>query len=222
MGDEEKSVTFLELLREYWHAYGGARELAMSPYLYFAIALTPLTFGEWSRANWWDTVIGVVPVLLGISLAAFTLFLAAGSEGFREVIAGQDAEETSKNGELKPSPFVRTAAVFLHFLIVQFLALVFALIAKSMYKIGPPDWFSPWNGLFRVIFWACSYFVFMYALTVVLAASFAVYEVVKWFDDYVTAKRDTHCAEMSRCQKQNEVPCKGSDAERRKGAGDGS
>lgn len=198
MADEEKTATFVVLLREYWHAYGGLRELVRSPYLYLAIALTPVMYGEWSHADWWDTVIAVVPVLLGISLAAFTLFLAAGSEGFREVIAGRDSEEVENNGArgepsstpamTEQSPFVRTAAVFLHFLVIQFIALIVALMAKSLYQVDSPHWFMRIDDVVTPVFWAISYFIFMYALTVVLAASFAVYEVVQWFDEYVTNK----------------------------------
>ena len=111
-------VTLRVLVREYWGVYGGWRELLKSPYLYIALFLLPLMVGIWSRQAWWDVVLLILPNLLGLSLAAFTLFLGAGSETFRELIAGEDETEV-KDGKVIPSPFIKTAVIFLHFLIVQ-------------------------------------------------------------------------------------------------------
>lgn len=174
----------VEQVLEYWSRYGGFHELAKSPYIYLALALLPLTYGSWSSPGWWGDVLSILPSLMGVSLAAFTLFLGAGSEGFREVIAGSD-----EGGAPTLSPFVKTATVFLHFLVVQFIGIVLALVSKSFYALPSPDFFLGFNLIAGGVLWAFSYFVFLYALSVVLAASFAVYEVVCWFDDFVSHKR---------------------------------
>ena len=189
MSSKEHRVSIGVLLGEYWDHYGGWVELFRSPYLYIAVILMPLMFGAWSKPLWWDTVLSILPNLLAVSLAAFTLFLGAGNEKFRELIAGEDDEEKTDDGKFLPSPFLKTAAVFLHFLVVQFVALTLALICKSIYALKPFSWFDQYNIVASSIFWCASYFIFLYALTVVMAASFGVFEVVKWFDDYVTDKK---------------------------------
>lgn len=182
----ERGPGITGLVAEYWQTYGGARELFKSPFLYFALLLVPLTAGIWSKEGWWEDVLSILPNLMGISLAAFTLFLGAGSEKFRMVIAGSDSDDVKSGEKPLPSPFVKTASVFLHFLIVQFIAIILAFIAKSLYELPPMRWFVPFNDVATWLFWGGAFFAFLYALSVVLAASFAVFEIVGWFDLYVT------------------------------------
>jgi hypothetical protein len=200
---KREGVSFLDLLREYWRAYGGLAELKRSPYLLIALILMPLMAGSWLRPYWWHSVLSIIPGLLGISLAAFALLLGAGSEQFREALAGEETSDaqavagnTSNARDVVPvpaqtdhSPFLKAATVFLHFLVIQFITLIDALIAQSIYSLPAFHWFEQLNHVASILFWFVSYLLFIYSLSMVLAASFGVYEVVRWFDEYVTQKR---------------------------------
>jgi hypothetical protein len=198
MNSENSTPGVNVLFREYWSLYGGVREISRSAYFRFAFLIFIATFGLWGKPGWWADVLSILPGLMGISLAAFTLFLSAGSESFRQNIAGDVPNEgivDQPAGEEVPeveaaSPFVRTAVVFLHFLVIQFIALILAICAKSFYAVKAPEWFVSINYFASLFLWGLSFLVFIYALSVVLAASFAVYEIVRWFDIDVTIKRE--------------------------------
>lgn len=190
MPERETRVSLLCLLGEYWTIYGGWKELCRSPYLYMAILLTFCFTGLWRKPDWWADVLTILPVVMGISLAAFTLFLSAGSEKFRRLIAGTADTDKGSDTEPNPSPFLRTSAVFLHFLIVQFIAIVLALASKAAFAIKAPRFFVEYNEIVSEVFWFVGYFAFVYSLCTVLAASFGVFEVVRWFDDFVSSERE--------------------------------
>lgn len=195
--EPERGPSFFKLVAEYWGTYGGKAELFRSPYLYFAILLVPATYGIWSKHGWWSDVLSIIPGLMGISLAAFTLFLSAGSEKFREIIAGEDEAEASSD-ITQPSPFRKTASVFLHFLVVQIVAIILAFIAKSSYSLPAFSWFEKFNEEISLAFWCVCFFIFTYSLLAALAASFAIFEVVNWFDDYVTQEKKNTKDQVSR------------------------
>lgn len=170
-------------LAEYFRIYGGARAVLRSPFMWAATVGTALCAPLWLKQDWWADVISIIPGLLGVSLAAFTLFLSAGSENFRNIIAGRSEDDADCD---LPSPYLKTASIFLHFLTIQLVALLFSLLAKSAYKLSAPPWFTSINEFIRPVFWGLGYFLFLYALMVVLAASLGVFEVVRWYDDYAT------------------------------------
>jgi len=186
-------TNLLTQISEYWAAYGGAKSVIRSEFFWLSLALTAITFGVWREPNWWELVLQTVPTLLGLSLAALTLFLGVGSEGFRETIAGNETDDS------EPSPFRKTAAVFVHFLVIQSAALFFAFAASAAYKVEAPPELYQLNEAVKPIFWFICYFFFVYSLFTVLAAAFAIFEVVHWFDCYVTRKceiatlKDGHC-----------------------------
>lgn len=74
--------------QSYWKIYGGWRSVLGSPYLVVSIALTTVLAPLWLRPNWWGTVLGVMPNVLGFSLGGFAIFLAFGDDDFRHLIGG--------------------------------------------------------------------------------------------------------------------------------------
>jgi hypothetical protein len=74
---------------------------------------------------------------------------------------------------------------------VQFAAIMLALAAKAAFAIPSPEFFAEYNDVVSVGFWFVGYLAFVYSLCTVLAASFGVFEVVRWFDDFVSNDRDS-------------------------------
>lgn len=167
-----------EVFRRYWSAYGGSSALLKSPYLHLAVVLLVLTFHTWSQNYWWEQVISVLPNLLGFTLGGFAMFLGFGDEKFRQLLAEPDDEDSEK-----PSLYVSLCATFVHFITVQVIALLGALLAKSWW------FYFPWPENTRSILpWlnlaggAVGYGLFLYAVTSVLAATMHVFRIATWYE----------------------------------------
>jgi len=153
----------------YWKTYGGARTLIRSPYLHAAAFLTVLiAIPMWNRAafkeGWYDTCLTVVPSLLGFTLGGYAILMAFGDERFRRAISGPDPDGT-------PSPFMVVNAAFVHFIVIQAVSLLVALVSKAWeWKTG----IAALVGLTLLI----------YAIFAALAAALAILNLASWFDRY--------------------------------------
>lgn len=117
-------------LVNYFRRYGGFRAILRSPYTLISVIITALCFGTWRTTEWSDLPLSIIPALLGFSLAAYALLLAFGDEQFRAFLAERDASEAGAN-VATDNVLLGTSAIFLHFIIVQALALIFAVVAHS-------------------------------------------------------------------------------------------
>src|SRR5699024_306750 len=104
-----------------WSAYGGIKALLLSPYFHAAVILTAVTAPTWMHPSWWELPIRVMPSVLGFSLGGYAIWLAIGDRRFRELIAGEGRGE-------KTSPFMMVNAAFVHFIILQFLSILYAIV----------------------------------------------------------------------------------------------
>lgn len=127
-----KRPTFLDqatrardLWRVAWADFGAWRGMLTSPYFWLAAILTAGCYPLWLGGDWWDISVSVVPSLLGFSIGGFAIFLAFGDERFRMLISGPD-----DSGRL--SPFLAVCVQFSHFVVVQAVALLYAMIAKAI------------------------------------------------------------------------------------------
>lgn len=165
-------------LRRYWKGYGGCSALLSSPYFHIAIVLS-LPGAWWAPSAWPDKVESIVPSLLGLSLAGYAILLALGSGDFFEKIR-------KPKSNARPSTLEGISTAFLHFIIVQTLALVMALAFPVLVEIAPAlrDWlhekesvqvykwlkvglgFVGWLGLF-------------YSVTCMVALSFRLYRMIQ-------------------------------------------
>jgi hypothetical protein len=173
----------LELWGAYWRIYGGWRAVLTSLYFVLAIAISAICFYLWSKPGWWDIVLSAVPTMLGFTLAGLAVFLGMDSK-FSSVIAG--------GGEGEPSPFLQLIASFVHFVVVQVLALICALVAKAtfFYVEGLPDWYYLIAGWGRYIGWFLGFSVFVYAVFSMLAATFTIFRTTRWYDSFVDSIPD--------------------------------
>lgn len=176
----------LEQLRDYWRIYGGLSALFRSVYFLLALPLTLITAHTWTSPGWWGDVISILPSLLGFTIGGFAIFLGVGDERFRALIGGKDPDEGDEH-----SPFLEVCGSFVHFAVVQFLALLFALICSALYFPAPswmPDFISNLSAA-NTIAWGIGYFLFMYGLLLAIATVLGIFRVATWYDEWRTRQR---------------------------------
>jgi hypothetical protein len=176
-----------KLFNRYWIAYGGIKAILGSPYMHISLLITLVSSGIWLKEDWVELPISVLPSIIGFSLGGYAIWLALGDDKFRASIAGKT--------NLTESPFIVVNATFVHFIVLQILALISALIAKSHPIYNSPLFIqrflldlAPW--LYEVsiaISYIASffgYFLFVYALLSALAATMAIFRIAGWLDVY--------------------------------------
>jgi hypothetical protein len=131
---------------------------------------------------------------VGFSIGGYAIWLGFGDEKFKAVIAG-------RGGANELSPYMEVSATFCHFVVVQLLAIIFALGAAAMNFDGSRiailreaaamfglQW-SQVAAVLRPLSDFLGFFLFIYALATAVAAVFAIFEVARWFDSYRTAQQ---------------------------------
>lgn len=178
------------LWKKYWVLYGGFRALFGSLYFFLALMVTAINYFAWSRPGWWDVVISTIPTLLGFTLAGLAVFLSMDS-GFSKVIAGGGDSK-------KASPFVSLVNSFVHFIVVQVLALLYAISAKSLYVTvdGLPQFFYEALPVLNKVAGLVGFLIYIYAIFLLVSATFAIFRSSLWYDNYVDAingKEEDNC-----------------------------
>lgn len=167
------------ILARYWKAYGGLKAVLTSIYFWGAVLLTALLYPQWTKAGWWGDVLSIMPSVLGFSLGGFAMWVAIGDEKFKTLIAGSD--------DGRPSPFMEVNATFVHFILLQLVSILLAVVSKA-YDIALPTthWlYVIWGdnlGTVARAFYCFSYFLFVYALLTAFAAVLALFRVSSWYD----------------------------------------
>ncbi|MDX9844463.1 MAG: hypothetical protein RBT42_11975 [Aquabacterium sp.] len=171
------------IFKAYWTTYGGLSALLCSPYLHFAVLLLALTPRAWTGwgcdglecTQWWEQSISVLPNLLGFTLGGFAIFIGFGDEKFRALLA-EDDEHSSVNA------YVALCSTFVHFILIQALALIVAIVAKSWWFYTPLlDSIRSWLPFLNGVGGAFGYGLFLYAITSVLAATMHIFRIAKMY-----------------------------------------
>ena len=173
------------VLRQYWKAYGGLRAIFLSPFFGLSIVLLIITSHFWITQQWWEQVLSVMPNVLGFTLGGFAIFLGFGDEKFRELISGQ------AEGEDGASPYMEVSATFLHFVLIQLITLLAAIVVKSI-SFDPPDSLKgalASVGCLRLIADMFGYWIFLYGLCITAASAIAIFRVSFWYDSLQSEKR---------------------------------
>lgn len=167
------------IVARYWRAYGGSRSLFSSRYLLLALVILPLTWGTWSKELWWETVIGVLPNLLGFTLGGFAIFIGFGDERFKQTLAAPEDDPGA------PSVYLEFSATFVHFILVQVIALLLAVAAKGMnFGVAWPACIAKLIPAANLVLGGVSYLCFLYALTSVLAVTFHVFRIASMYETH--------------------------------------
>lgn len=154
-------------IRGYFDVYGGWRTICSSPYWHISFLLTVCSYKQWTGDKWHETVTGVMPNLLGFTLAGYAVILSFGDEKFRVLI--------SQKGTYKHSPFLGYSTTFLHFVIIQSISLIFAILYKSI------DGFEI-SCIVRYGLSLIGYWMFMYSLCFAVASGLAIYKLGRAFE----------------------------------------
>lgn len=171
------------IFKVYWVSYGGLVALVRSPYLHAALVLLVLTWRTWAGPNcgqaacafWWDQSISVLPSLLGFTLGGFAIFIGFGDEKFRALLAEKD-EANDINA------YVALCSTFVHFIVVQSVALLAAIVAKAWWFYTPMvDPIRPLLAYLNFAGGIVGYGIFLYALTSVLAATMHVFRIAHMY-----------------------------------------
>lgn len=98
-----------------------------SPYLYIALLVTALCGPYWTASSedgpaWAQAAIEIVPGLLGFSMGGMAIMLAFSNAAIFSTLTQRGKEN---------SLFMKVIANFFHFILVQTVALVFALLGKA-------------------------------------------------------------------------------------------
>jgi len=116
---------FFSSLALYSKSYGGFWQVFASPYFLLAAVFTGVSFNAWlNRADWETIIITTAPPLIAFSLGAIAIFNSIGDSKFR------DALLTAEENEI--SPYVEINSMFVHFIFVQTVAFLLALISFSL------------------------------------------------------------------------------------------
>ncbi|WP_449427208.1 hypothetical protein [Rhodanobacter umsongensis] len=137
-----------------------------------------ITAHFWLTAPWWEQPLSILPNLLGFSLGGLAMLLSFGNEEFQKFIS-QKNDVT----ESDPTAFLEVSASFVHFMLLQLASLVISIAFKAL------DFYLPWPPALRmivdtltVILSGVGYLLFLYSITAMVAAVFAVFRMTSWFE----------------------------------------
>lgn len=174
-------------LAKYWKLYGGFAALVRSLYFRVALGFTVLSFPLWMENAWVETAFSVLPSLLSLSLAGYAILISFGDDKFKRLLAGSTAE----NGR---APFLEINATFVHFIVVQTLAVLSALLMKAWTAVATTGsvryslilWLYDhhWLPVLKYPFAAFAFFLFVYGIILIVAAALSVFQIGQWFDTY--------------------------------------
>ena len=172
-----------DVIRRYWRMYGGLKSILYSPYAHLSLLLLIPTYRLWLSERWWSMALSILPSLLGFSLAGFAVFLAFGSDEFKRLIGGVDESRSATS-----SPFMSVASAFAHFVVVQVVALLFAICAEGLSKVPivSDQWLGSVENWMRMLGWGFGFWLFLYAICLAVAALFAIFRAASWFDAFLS------------------------------------
>lgn len=161
-----------ENVNDYIISYGGYFSILTSSYFLCALLLNCLMVKSWTSIEWIENVKSIVPSIIGLSLSAYAILVAFGSEVFQKFISQKlDGEKDINNTMYKQ---INTA--FIHFIVTQMFSLILALLGDTI-LVKP---FSLWE-IFISFF--CN-LIFIYSLMLGLAAVFTIFRVAKLYQEF--------------------------------------
>lgn len=150
----------------YWAHYGGLKKLLDSPYLLTAMVIALIFIPYWVNEDWTDFASGILPNLLGFSIGAVAIILAAPSMRTFGILA-EDGHPTSF--------FMDLAARLVHFIMLQVLALGGIMAAEAY-----PN--KATNGV--------GFLLFVYAVLTAVSAGLALFGVARILNAAAAMRED--------------------------------
>jgi hypothetical protein len=104
------------------------------------------------------------------------MFLSFGDEKFRSILA----EETDAD---QPTPYMELCSTFVHFIVLQLGALMFALVGSALdFQFAWPAHLRFAISVLTIIFSGIGYLLFLYSVSSMLAATMSVFRVCSWYE----------------------------------------
>jgi len=175
--ENQKNNRTKQNLKLIWNFYGGSKSVKESVYFRIAFIITLITFPLWLKPGWWDIVLGVLPNLLGFSLAGMAMLLAFGNIDFQKWI--------KKKGD---QAFIEMSASYSIFIIAQVLAIIVSLIFKAFYSPVLdciPSSVTEFLTEYARFIWGIGWLLFCYALMQLLAALEWIFSLTLIYDKYL-------------------------------------
>lgn len=164
-------------LRRYWSDYGGWTEFLASPLVHLSVLIAATSYSVWSHGDWTNLPLSLLPNLLGFSLGAYALIFSLASENLLAAL-----NRPSPDG--KPPLLHMINATFLHFILIQTAAIIFALLNKSSFLIDLVVWAPLDNQVSTAVqrglaltAAATGYWLTIYAVVLLVAAALAAYRL---------------------------------------------
>lgn len=169
----------IAIFQYYWHNYGGWKELLKSCYFWAAVVIALVMFGAWSNNTWCDLSIGILPSMMGFSLGGYAILLAFGNDKFLGITAIAKTERCSAYEGLN--------ATFTHFIFIQVLGLLYALVLKSVSLKWAGNCVS--TGLNGI-----GIFLMVYAILLGLASTMALLRFSKLYNCFLKKQSNSDSA----------------------------
>lgn len=170
-------LPLLEEIDAYWQAYGRWKAVSRSFWLWLSFLFTIILHPVWKNEDWTSIATGAIPNLLGFSIGAMAIALAFPSSTVFKFLAERGRPD---------SYYIEVSARFLHFIVVQIVSFVSALLCKS-YPCIAFDFFGFW--------------MFVYALFTGLATGFSLFGIAQIYNR--SAKSDR--ADNSKTSNDNDI-----------------
>ncbi|MBI5843309.1 MAG: hypothetical protein HZB23_01420 [Deltaproteobacteria bacterium] len=160
----ETYKNFFEIVARYWRFYGGVQSFISSTYLHLSIILGVIFHPPWNKdAIWYNVSLAILPNMIGFTLGGYAILFAFGDKEFFKLFK---ADKDDNNG---PSPYLQLHGTFIHFIVIQIISLLFALLSMT---ISIQDGLISWIGFILLI----------YSILLALAAVFAILRLASLFD----------------------------------------
>lgn len=169
------------MLKQYWCAYGGIKALALSPYFHLSLLFLALSVSWRNGFGWVNDALSVVPSILGFSIGAFAIFLALADEKFVNVLTMKNLGPATS----KTSAHLKISALFIHFMIIQVLAILIALSSRSIENL------EQMNLLAKFVS-GTGYFFFIYSIFTAVAVSLNLLRLALLFNKFKVSQDEAN------------------------------
>ncbi|MEW8380507.1 MAG: hypothetical protein AB2704_01575 [Candidatus Thiodiazotropha taylori] len=184
-----------ELVSRYWYAYGGWKEIFVSPYFHFAIIINLLTISNWTDDKWHNLIINIMPSLLGFSLGGYAILLSFGNDKFLERLTKPSKHYFDSSNDIfkLDSIYIKVNASFVHFISLQMIALLLAIIHHSgaLSHLAVDDksmfltyWstYPEFHKFLKYSYSFITYLIFIYALLSAISLTLNIFRMAGWFN----------------------------------------
>jgi len=154
----------------YWQNYGGFKSIFSSPYFMIAVVLTIFVIFFGKADKWYEHTLNILPDILGFSIGSFAILISLGDNKFRKKLS------LERNAE-KSTPFMIINSSFVHFIFIQIVAILFALMSQLL-------------ELENIFCFFIGMFLLIYAVLLTLAATLVILQFSLWYQDFLNAEKE--------------------------------